>query len=278
MATTAVVSSWWSNYLHSWNTLERVEILGRYPVYIQPPAYEAARAFNQALIATGYENPTDYIGSWADRRIAGSNTWSLHAYGIAIDLDYGYLHPDRTPDKNPHVHHPIGRNSPGWGRDWQINQEQVDAVEAIRNTEGERVWRWLGWSIGDTMHFQIDVPPHRTTIAWSTVATLEEDMFTQYGAESAIVYYWQATLANLGQNITLDGSYGEQTKAAVAALTASDGSAIRGGEAAELHRLLGLGGPSAVEGTDPTARRDAAAAQARADTAHQRLDAAKKAL
>ena len=79
----------WIPYLGQTDSLVSKRILGRYPVKIQEVAEGALDAFEQALIATGYENPCDWTGSYMKRVIAGTDMWSTHAYGTAIDLDYG---------------------------------------------------------------------------------------------------------------------------------------------------------------------------------------------
>jgi hypothetical protein len=153
-------------------------MLGRRWVKVQDILEDATVAMEQALINTGYENPCDYIGSYMQRPIAGTGYWSTHSYGIAIDLDYGGDTDgdgDPTIDSNPHVHRKIEQGDPGFGVEWQILEHQVRAIEAIKNHDGDRLWRWLGWSIGDTMHFQIDVAPQFVQVDWSTVAQPQED-------------------------------------------------------------------------------------------------------
>ena len=164
----------WSPYLGHTDGLRWVLLLGR-SVRVQDFWVPATRAMNTVLKATGYEDPCDWTGSYNKRRISGSTKWSWHSYGGAIDLDYGGDNPD-----SPHVHG-IDRNPhlklriyPGFGTDsrFQITEAQVRAVEAIRTNNGKRVWRWLGWAIGDTMHFEPNCTPAdaRTGIDMSTVA------------------------------------------------------------------------------------------------------------
>jgi hypothetical protein len=175
----SVVDLGWMPWFAEPTKMKKVEICGRKP-YLAGVLYDAATAANQALIAMGYENPCDFTGGYLARLIAGTDIWSKHSYGIAFDLDYGGNNPESPAhagiDKNPHIHRPIYRSNPGWGSQWQINQKQVDAVEAIRNTEGDRIWRWLGWSIGDTMHFEAIVGPYSTQVDWATVPGQEEEM------------------------------------------------------------------------------------------------------
>lgn len=149
---------WWADRRCSGPHLS-MEILGRYPVRVQPELEGAVNAMNAALKANGYRDPTGPTGSYNCRMIGGTTKWSLHAYAIAIDIDYG---------ENPYLR---GQTIPkGFGTDprFMLTEAQVDAVEGIRNEWGESLWKWLGWSIGDTMHFEIDVPPDRCEVAMFT--------------------------------------------------------------------------------------------------------------
>lgn len=181
---TRVEEMGWDSYLGQSDTLVSLRILGRYPVRVQEVLRDATFAMEQALINTGYENPCDYIGSYNVRAIAGTDIWSMHSYGIAIDIDYGGDNPESPDhpgiDKNPHIHRRIVPGDSGFGVEWQILEHQVRAVEAIKNTDGDPVWRWLGWSIGDTMHFEVRVGPQFTTVDWSTVYTGEDDVTIAY--------------------------------------------------------------------------------------------------
>jgi hypothetical protein len=170
----------WQSWLGDRDRMVLVTVLGRSYVVIAAPLADGLRAMDQALKATGYEDPCDWIGSYNKRPIAGTEIWSTHSYGIAIDLDYGGDNPDSPDhpgiDRNPHIRRPITMNDRGWGVQWQINKKQVLAVEAIRTNNGKPVWKWLGWAIGDTMHFQVTCSEAdlATGINPATVATGEE--------------------------------------------------------------------------------------------------------
>lgn len=159
--------------------LHRHWLLGRYPIKLQPELDDAFNAFHNVLIAVGYENPCDYVGSYHYRAITGTDGLaSTHAYATAIDHDYGGDTDgdgDPTVDNNPHIHRIIRPGDPGFGVVWQILEWQVEKLEAIENTHGEQMWKWLGWPIGDTMHWQIDVAKDRVEVDWSTVYTGEEE-------------------------------------------------------------------------------------------------------
>ncbi len=150
----------WQSWLGHRGHMVLVPVLGRAYVVVAEPLKEGTEAMNTVLIATGYENPCDWIGSYNKRPIKGTDVWSTHSYGIALDIDYGGDNPDSPDhpgiDKNPHTYRAVTMNDSRWGVKWQITRDQVLAVEAIRTNNGKTVWKWLGWSIGDTMHFQVN--------------------------------------------------------------------------------------------------------------------------
>lgn len=79
--------------------------------------------------------------SYACRRIAGTNRWSMHAYGIALDVRA--------------TSYPLGVRV----TDPQL-LAAVREIEALRTPDGWRVWEWGGrWSRPDGMHFEAAAPP-----------------------------------------------------------------------------------------------------------------------
>lgn len=98
---------------------------------------------------------------------------SLHNYCLAYDVDpfaagNGYIHAKVTEED--------------FDEDWfpavcKFTLEQVQAVEAIRTNNGAQIFRWLGWAIGDFMHWQINCTREdlATGINLSTVYTGKDD-------------------------------------------------------------------------------------------------------
>lgn len=159
----------WEDWLGKTDSLVKYEFLGRRFVRVQDVVLEAVQAMEFALRATGYEDPCDYTGSYLYRTIGNKGSmWSSHAYGVALDVDYGYAAPDRLVDKNPYLGFRPTREQ--YGVLFQFTWEDVQAVKAIKNIHGEPMWLWLGdASIGDTMHWQINVAPDRCQVDWTTV-------------------------------------------------------------------------------------------------------------
>ncbi len=185
MASTIVIRGWYAPYrCVRGPRIDRVKTWGRSPIYVMEHAHDGVEAMFQTLLGSGYEPEDDwpsggYIGSLRNcpYGIAGNlcqpsgSGCSLHNYCLAIDLEY---------DKNPHLRRT--RPSPAWMfARCKLTEENVDAVEAIRTNDGAQLWRWLGWSIADTMHFQVNCSPTSlaTGVDWSTVLgvshTEEED-------------------------------------------------------------------------------------------------------
>lgn len=127
------------------------QLFGRPIGTIPQPAVPAYEAFDRALRSAGYVARASW--SFNHRTIAGSGTPSLHAYGIAVDLD---------PTLNPY-----GVGDPYSGA---IKRAHVEAVLAIKNRDGASIWSWGGnWRKPDRMHFQLDQGPDRVEVDWSTV-------------------------------------------------------------------------------------------------------------
>jgi D-alanyl-D-alanine carboxypeptidase len=156
----------WAEYYCARNRMVTIKMFGRWNTLANPKTPAAWRALEQALTATGYSVHRAWI--FECRNIAQSSTSSLHAYGLAIDIDH------RLPkcNVNRRKKEPA-RFSPGTSKeercedvrqnraDTSFTQEQVAAVLAIRTVEGHQVFTWGGhWAnTKDTMHFQINVTP-----------------------------------------------------------------------------------------------------------------------
>ncbi len=136
---------------------------------------DAWTAFETTLSDAGYAKPRS---AWVDREcptgIGGKVCQpsgvdcSLHNYGLAIDIDPFGLGND----------HFGTRFGDGWSfGDTRVTRPQVEAIESIQTRTGKPVFRGLGWSIGDTMHFQIDCRPSDLAggIDWGTVSSGGED-------------------------------------------------------------------------------------------------------
>lgn len=114
---------------------------GTYYLLVNPKTVEAFKAYAALMRAFGETVPSAG-GTHNCRNISGSNSPSLHAYAVAIDLP------------------PNSRKSAAF----------QTAVLRMKTKSGVRVWKNLA-SIDDRMHDQIDCSPAdlATGIDWSTV-------------------------------------------------------------------------------------------------------------
>ncbi len=119
--------------LDGWAALESTLLATGYPV---PKRAEVGRACSQGIDKSKPCAPS------------GENC-SLHNYGIAVDID---------PPLNKHFESPFAKKKWDFSKT-KVTRSQVEAVERIKTKEEIRVFRWLGWAIGDTMHFEFNLGP-----------------------------------------------------------------------------------------------------------------------
>jgi hypothetical protein len=103
---------------------------------------DAVKALNAVLIDWDYRTRRADTGAYNCRQITGGTNYSLHAYGIAVDLNWS---------TNPYGHHLI--------TDMPIGM--IEAIEGIRTAGGVQVWRWGGRYSNnkDAMHFEVVASP-----------------------------------------------------------------------------------------------------------------------
>ena len=218
MVTTTVVRGWWADYRCTGDYIP-ITLFGKSAGTVARPFFWAMTALEQAMTANGYKATVVGIPRACPTGIGGKEcqpsgfNCSLHNYRVAVDIDwFGY--------GNPHFQKRFGD---GWDfSDCKVTRAQVDAVEAIRNTQGEPMFRWLGWAIGDTMHFEAQVPPSRCDVDWATVpggnrppATGGDIMLCKQGDQGEHVEAWQEFLLlddpNALPNWGADGDFGAET-------------------------------------------------------------------
>jgi D-alanyl-D-alanine carboxypeptidase len=158
----------WSSYECAEDRMTPLRMFGRWTTPVNPETVDAWRAFERTLLGAGYQPHRAWV--YNCRQIAGQQTRSLHAYGLAIDIDHvePACNVNRpTPDgrvvrfsvastKDERCHD-VRRGV----ADTSFTPEQIGAVEAIQTVDGYQVFTWGGrWpTTKDTMHFQIAVTP-----------------------------------------------------------------------------------------------------------------------
>lgn len=177
--TTRWLANAWARYRCAKHLMVPVYLMSnRTPV--NPETVEAFERLAATLESTGYHPSSTWV--YVCRQIRrGTGAWSLHAYGLAVDID---------PRCNPHRRTRAPLRFPRSGTqserceevrrgtaDTAFTAEQIAAVEAIRTVDGLQVFAWGGrWrNSKDTMHFQIDVSPDelRRGLAATSVAAGE---------------------------------------------------------------------------------------------------------
>lgn len=137
-------------------------------VRIHAVASEAVQALGCVLQAHDYPVRAGDTGAYNCRRITGGTGYSLHAFGIAVDVNW---------DSNPYRTDRLVTD---------MDDEMINDVYRIRTRGGALVWRWggdwdrhpgTGHSNYDAMHFEVMVSPRElgTGIDWSTVAQPRRD-------------------------------------------------------------------------------------------------------
>ncbi len=206
MAFTSMVRSWWDFHRCSLGQVRPTGFFGRHTVWQQPELADAVTALEAGHINSGYVPASDgYIGSRrncpygiAGRECLPSGSGcSLHNYCIAYDIEYNY---------NRHIN--VRVYADDFDAYWfpavcKYTLAQVRAIEGIKNTDGEQLWTWLGWAIGDFMHWQINVPYYRSAVDWNTVPKeeVEPDM------ETILTAYVIGAFASGNPNVAGDEDY-----------------------------------------------------------------------
>ncbi len=169
----------WKAYAAAPEKLATIPI-GSDAVRVAPETAEVWKAFDAVLTAHGYKVRKKDTDTYANRKIAGTNVLSLHAYGIALDLNW-----DTNPVKyDPKAPVRFSGKATQDARaedvrdgiaDTDMTRAMIDDILAIRTNDGVRPLEWGGdWkSKIDTMHFEIDVTPAdlASGVNWATVRT-----------------------------------------------------------------------------------------------------------
>jgi hypothetical protein len=166
---TAAIRAAWREYEDAKSRMTKLRMFGRWNTPVNPETVDAWRAFERALTGAGYAVHRAWV--FEPRDIAETNNASLHAYGLAIDIDHAPKPPCNVNRKTPDgravrfseaaTKEERCRDVHAGRADTSFTRAQVAAVEAIRTVDGFQVFAWGGrWrDRKDTMHFQISVTP-----------------------------------------------------------------------------------------------------------------------
>lgn len=184
----------------------------------------AAAAFQAlgVLFAAEYgATDSTQTGAYNCRKIGGTSTWSAHAWGVAVDVDWR-LNPMRRP---------LTTVVPGSLRSIKKRLKTADT--------GAPVFRWGGdWRTPDPMHFEIIASPGEISeglvldgTALSAKARETPDMIKR-GDRGPAVEWWQERLlawqTDCLPQYGADGQFGEETEKAIQRFEAEQGIKQRG--------------------------------------------------
>lgn len=195
MATSTQLRSWWAAYKCNPNKMVRVKFptpIDTIGLLVAAEAAPAWRLFADLMVKHEYYFKELAGGTYKCRLIDGTNAYSLHSYGTALDLN---------PAKNPYKL-PLTHNYPA---------AFITDVLAQKGTNGAPLFRWGGtWSTPDAMHWEINVPPTAIPeyeggddMAAIQVEDLQEALLAA-GLKGAD-----------GNDIEVDGIWGENSKHAL---------------------------------------------------------------
>jgi hypothetical protein len=198
-------------------------------IRVVPGSGDAWRALDLVMLVHGYYARPPDSDSYNCREITGGRGLSLHAFGIALDVNWGSNPYRRTPSGRPIRYSSAATQ---YLRALDVKRDLADTdmvpamirdVLAIRTTGARILFDWGGaWrSTKDPMHFQLNVTPNELAagIDWTTVVQQEDVMFVRKGDDGPAVQQYQRQLARLSavDPGDVDGKYGTQTAGSVEA-------------------------------------------------------------
>lgn len=154
----------WNAYEGDTSKMTKVPIGGQ-PLYFANESLEAWRALDTVLSAHKYAVRKKDSGSFNDRFIAGTKLKSLHAYGIAVDINWSTNMVKSNPKTPMRFSDGLTQDARAAdvaaGRaDTDMTREMVADILVIRTNDGKRVFEWGNWTTKiDPMHFELDVSP-----------------------------------------------------------------------------------------------------------------------
>jgi len=173
--------------------MKRVSFPGNGKVWNLLVAEEAVPAwehFSDLMTKHAYLFRETAGGTYKCRLIAGTNVYSLHSYGIAIDLN---------PSKNPNGK-PLRHDYP---------QAFINDVLGLDALDGTPLFRWGGaWVTPDSMHWEVNCPP-------SQVPPYQGDNVEELIKGIQIALNAGGFKGANGSSLTVDGIWGPNTQHAL---------------------------------------------------------------
>ena len=158
-----------------------VSLNGAGKVVVDAAIVPAVKALDKVLIAYGYLTRAADTGAF-NCRLTASGTWSLHAYGIALDVNW---------QTNPYLRY-LRSDMDDIG-----DHRMPNRICEIRTNNGKQVWNWGGFWSGnkDSMHYEIVCTPadlrtgiNPATINGGTLSVPTPSVPTPKPEEANLVY------------------------------------------------------------------------------------------
>lgn len=218
-------------------------------IRVVPVTKDAWTALAQTMAKHDYRIRPAATDSYNCRRITGGTGLSLHAYGIALDVNWDTNPYLKTPDRrkirfsNRRSQDARGEDVKAGVADTDMTVAMIEDVRAIKDVDGRPVFAWGGdyKTSKDAMHFQIDLTPAEIQrgIDWGTAPAVvpqpRPTFFVRLGDVGPEVEYYQRKLARLSPVSpgSFDGAYGRRTAESVLAFQRSRKPAVREGTGGE---------------------------------------------
>ncbi|HSJ05929.1 MAG TPA: peptidoglycan-binding protein [Longimicrobiales bacterium] len=230
-----------------------VELVQGVPVRCHESVATAVKALGRVLEAHGYAVRRGDTGAYSCRPITGGSGYSLHAYGIALDINW-----NTNPYRADNV---LVTDMPG---------AMVRNILRVRTGGGVKVWRWGGHfrSVKDAMHFEVACAPADLAegIDWDTVhqpalreASPHRWPLVQRGDRGPAVEELHRLLEVAAPGEPGFGHFGPRTDAAVRAYQESRGLAVDGRVGRQTWTALLTGQPAVAAGEPGPVKRQGAA-------------------
>ncbi len=222
----------WAEYKCAPGKMVKVPFPGEGRTWNLPVAAEAVPLWEQfadLMTLHGYLFLESAGGTYKCRKIAGTNVYSLHSYGTALDLN-----PSKNPFKNPLT--------------YDYPEPFIIDVLALKSN-GKQAFRWGGtWLKPDAMHWEINVAPEdidQTVTEGDTLLPLKyRDGYSDGRPEKKEDVILLQELRGVGA----DGFYGGGTAAAVAPFSGDDGKYVGGATYKKIQDAASAGGPHDHDG------------------------------
>jgi len=137
-ASTSAMRREWAPACGPASSRVRIDLYGAGSISVRRECADAFRALSACLQAHGYQTRRNDTGAYNCRAITGGTGYSLHAYGIAADINW---------QTNPYGK-PLRTDMP---------PAMIADIKKIRTRNGVQVFRWGGDYTGnkDAMHFEV---------------------------------------------------------------------------------------------------------------------------